>query len=73
MWPAANLRQLNVVQVGLMYLALLQSVIPPCHPGMLAVLKASHVGPRLQPDTSTAPLPMGYASIGYTSMGFTSM
>ncbi len=26
-----------------------------------------------QPDTSTTPLPMRYASMGYTSMGFTSM
>ncbi len=25
-----------------------------------------------QPDTSTATLPMRYASMGYTSMGFTS-
>ncbi len=32
------------------------------------------LGPGLQPDTSTAPSPMGYASVGYTSiMGFTSM
>jgi hypothetical protein len=28
---------------------------------------------RWQPDTSTTPLPMRYASMGYTSMGFTSM
>jgi hypothetical protein len=28
---------------------------------------------RLLPDTSTAPLPMRYASMEYTSMGFTSM
>ncbi len=28
---------------------------------------------RLQPDTSTAPSPMEYASMGYASMGFTSM
>ncbi len=26
-----------------------------------------------QPDTSTTPLPMRYASIGYISMGFISM
>ncbi len=26
-----------------------------------------------QPDTSTTPLPMRYASMGYISMGFTSM
>ncbi len=28
---------------------------------------------RLQPDTSTTPLPMRYASMGYTSIGFPSM
>jgi hypothetical protein len=27
----------------------------------------------LQPDTSTTPLPMRYASMGYTSIGFPSM
>jgi hypothetical protein len=28
---------------------------------------------RLQPDTSTTPLPMGYASIGFPSVGYTSI
>ncbi len=31
-----------------------------------------HPSAGLQPDTSTTPLPMRYASMGYTSMGFTS-
>ncbi len=38
-----------------------------------APMKMYLTSKRLQPDTSTAPLPMEYASTGYTSMGFTSM
>ncbi len=34
---------------------------------------AEHVLDGLQPDTSTTPLPMRYASMGYTSTGFPSM
>jgi hypothetical protein len=35
--------------------------------------KGENVKKRLQPDTSTTPLPMRYASMGYTSIGFSSM